>query len=82
MIFNHKKKTVLLHSQLFSSEPQANSFVLKFLGSCSTFTATAQVITAMIWVKIYTWNMEVFNSDCGSYNMGCGSKCTAGTQKF
>jgi hypothetical protein len=42
----------VVHSKLFTSEAQVNPFILKFLGSRSTFTATAQVITAMIRVKI------------------------------
>ncbi len=33
----------LHHSKLFTFEAQVNSFVLKFLGSRSTFTAAAQV---------------------------------------
>jgi hypothetical protein len=36
----------------------------------------------MIRVKNFTWNIEVFNLDYGSYNLGCGSKCTAGTKNF
>jgi hypothetical protein len=36
----------------------------------------------MIRVKNFTWNMEVFNSDYGSYNLNCGSKYTAGTKNF
>jgi hypothetical protein len=59
-ILEYKAKTTHTLKKSFTSEAQVNSFVLKFLGSRSTFTATAQVITAIIRVEYFHIPSKIF----------------------
>jgi hypothetical protein len=60
-----------------------NSFVLKCLGFRSTFTASVRVFNCHdSSKKFFTWAMEVFSSDRGSYNMSCGSKLLREPKNF